>query len=130
MTSEAILENPAFFDPSWPHIEKVMHEYVELWEKYNENFGICKGHLYKSLYSGFKKHPEVREKFDGLRDLASFKGIVNELAELRKNEDPKSKIEWYHRHWKEHEEELAYTEMDYNEFIAMMDERTRIIKLK
>jgi len=30
MTSEAILENPAFFDPSWPHIEKVMHEYVEL----------------------------------------------------------------------------------------------------
>jgi len=129
MTSEAILEYPAFFDPTIHHIEQVMYEYVEFWEKYDENINTCKSHLYKSLYSGFKKHIDIRDNFTESRTYKAIKDVVKELAELRKDEDPESKIEWYHRYWKEHEEELAYTDMGYSEFISMMDQRWHNTKI-
>lgn len=50
MTSEAILENPAFFSTEWHHIEKVMLDYLDFAIKYDENLNIARSHLYKSLY--------------------------------------------------------------------------------
>lgn len=61
MTSEAILENPAFFEPKFYHLEDLMLEYLEIAENYNEVYSTVRNHLYKSLYSGFKVHLDLRD---------------------------------------------------------------------
>ena len=123
MTSEAILENPAFFSPEWHHIEQVMSEYIDFAEKYEENINTTRSHLYKSLYSGLKVHTDLRDSLTVAKTFDEMRAVVTELAELRKDESPESKIQWYHRYWKEHEKELAYTDVEYDEFISIMDDK-------
>lgn len=128
MTSEAILENPAFFSTEWHHIEQVMAEYVDFAEKYDENINTTRSHLYKSLYSGLKIHTDLRDNLTFARTFEEMRAVVAELAERRKDETPESKIQWYHRYWKEHEKELAYTDMEYDDFIQLMDEKQKKTK--
>jgi hypothetical protein len=125
MTSEAILENPAFFSPEWNHIEQVMLEYLDFAKKYNENINTARSHIYKSLYSGFKLHTDLRDQITAARTIDEFKAIVTELYERRKDEDPESKITWYQRHWKTHETEPAHIESDFEEFVGLMDKRLK-----
>lgn len=117
MTSESILEYPALFDPVWYHLEDLMIEYLDLAEHYKEDHPIARNHLYKSLFTGFKDHIDLRDSLFKCEDFEQMREITRELKERRKGQEPQSKIGWYHRYWKNHETETPYTTQDFNEFI-------------
>ena len=122
MTSEAILENPAFFHTEWRHIEDVMIDFLDIAEKYDEDINTIRNHLYKSLYSGFKRHTDIRDIVVKAPTIDIIREAVTELKDRRKEEIPQSKIEWYHRYWKNHETELAYSDESYEEWLKQMNE--------
>lgn len=52
MTSEAILENAAFFNGTPVHLEDQCLEYLSLAETHNEKLSVIKQHVFKFLHSG------------------------------------------------------------------------------
>jgi hypothetical protein len=61
MTSEAILEYPAFFDPEMHHMEDIFSEYIKNAIKYEEKYFTARSHMYKSLFNGLSIHTDLRE---------------------------------------------------------------------
>jgi tRNA-dihydrouridine synthase 1 len=118
MSSEAILENPAFFDSNFYHMEDLMLEYIDLAEKYEENYCTVRSHLYKSLFSGFKEHVDLRDDLYKVESYDEMRQVCMELKERRLDIAPEDKIEWYHRYWKGHETERAHTKIEYADFMA------------
>lgn len=127
MTSEAILENPAFFEPEWQHIEDVMLAFLELAEEYDEDINTVRNHLYKSLFSGFKVHTDLRDRTVAATSIEQMREITEELKDRRTGQLPEDKIEWYHRYWKGHKTELPYTDIDFEEFVRVQDEKASVV---
>ena len=124
MTSEAILENPAFFTPEWSHIEDFMLDFLEISEKYEEDINTVRNHLYKSLFSGFKWYTDIKDRVIKAPNVKAIWETVVELKDRRQNESPQRKYEWYHRYWKINQNESAYSEDSFEEWLAQMSEFT------
>ncbi len=103
MSSEAILEYPALYDPSQIYdMDKLCTEYFEMVDKYQGEAELShiRGHLFKFLHQGLTKHTDLRAKLGQAKGLEALKEVAHVLAELRINDSVESKIGWYYRHWK------------------------------
>ena len=122
MTSESILENPAFFTSEWSNIEDVMLDFLEISEKYEVDINTVRNHLYKSLFSCFKRHTDIRDCVIKAPTVEAIREAVVELKDRRQDKLTQSKIKWYHRYWKTHQNESTHSEDPYDEWLAQMNE--------
>ena len=82
MTSEAILENPAFFHSEILHLEDLCIEYLDLAAEHNERMGIVKQHVFKFLFSGLQIHTELRWSIGEATTIDELKVVASRMKEL------------------------------------------------
>ncbi len=102
MSSEAILEYPALYDPTQIYdMDKLCSEYFEMVEKYQGEAELhhIRAHLFKFLHQGLSKHTDLRAKLGQAKGYEGIKEIAQQMAELRAKDSVESKIGWYYRHW-------------------------------
>lgn len=103
MSSESILEYAALFDNSKVHdMDEIALEYLDLYEKYpgEANRSCIRAHMFKFLHTGLSVHTDLRDKLAKVHEVEEFRQLALEMKERRKGMDPKEKIGWYYRHWK------------------------------
>ena len=76
MTSEAILENAAFFNDVPVHLEDQCLEYLTLAETYNEKLAVIKQHVFKFLHTGLMVYPDFRKEIGETREIDKLKEIA------------------------------------------------------
>lgn len=95
MTSEAILENAAFFNDVPIHLEDQCLMYLEIASKYDEKMCFVKQHAFKFLHSALSQYPDFRKDIGEARDIEQVKQVALKLKELRKDIPAADKIQWY-----------------------------------
>ena len=115
MSSEAILEYPALFEPSKIYdIDDLALEYIDMYEKYkgkDSTLGNLRKHVSNFLHTGIHgmgSHRDLRKKLTWDIDIPSeslgvdgIREIVQDMKERRKDIEPLQKLSWYFRHWKD-----------------------------
>jgi tRNA-dihydrouridine synthase 1 len=87
MTCEAVLENPALFNPDelqrYPDPFEVAYDYIEL-AKSNAvgQPKPARGHLFKFFATALARHPEFYMKFGKARTLDIMKDVCKELQDM------------------------------------------------
>lgn len=103
MSSEAILEYPALYDPSKIYdMDELMAEYIDLYELYpgEADLKTLRSHMFKFLYTGLSKHTDIRDALNKAKGLEPMKEVAALMKERRQNETIEEKIGWYYRHWR------------------------------
>lgn len=103
MSSEAILEYPALFDPSKIYdMDEIMLEYIDLFQQYpgEGDLKTLRSHMFKFLYTGLSKHTDIRDVLNKAKGFEPIKEVAVLMKERRKNETVDEKIGWYYRHWR------------------------------
>lgn len=108
MSSEAILEYPALFEPSKIYdIDDLCLEMIEVYKKYKGETDLryLKRHLKRFLFTGYRyqNHTDLLERLDKFRvhthDLDYLQDIVLEMKDRRTGMAPIEKLSWYYRYW-------------------------------
>ena len=92
MTSEAILENAAFFNDVPIHLEDQCLMYLEFAAKYNEGMCYVKQHAFKFLHSALTVYPDFRKEIGEAREIETIKVVAEKLKILRKDIPAEEKI--------------------------------------
>ena len=103
MSSEAILEYPALYEPSKIYdMDDLCQEYMDMFEKYpgEADLSIVRAHLFKFLHEGLSEFTELRAELGQAKGIDGLKMIISKMRELRKDKTPEQKLGWYYRHWK------------------------------
>ena len=103
MSSEAILEYPALYDPSKIYdMDDIMMEYLDLYERYpgEADLKSLKSHMFKFLHIGLSKHTDIRDVLNKAKGFEAIKEVAVLMKERRNGESVDEKIGWYYRHWR------------------------------
>lgn len=100
MSAEALLENPGLFSGrALQDLDILAAEYLQYWKKYDgKNVRYIKPHLFKILHQGLKENTDLRSRLGAARKYEEYEGVIQELAERRKDQNLESKFGWYHRY--------------------------------
>jgi len=98
MSSESLLENPALFSGKVYNLDQIAWEYLELCKIYQTDSCYIRPHLFKFLFTGLQRYPELREELGQAKTMNEFERIVLQVRDLRINEAPESKLGWYVRY--------------------------------
>lgn len=98
MSSESLLENPALFSGKVYNLDQIALEYLDICKTYETDPAYIRPHLFKILFTGLQKNPELREELGRSRTMEEFLDITHKLNQLRIAESPESKIGWYLRY--------------------------------
>ena len=106
MTSEAILENPAFFADISENINgfprrsqiDLAEEYLDLCQKYPGNsMRIVRSHMMKFLHRYFVVHEDIRDLAAKSHSYSEFYQVIKQCREYALDEGRYTQT-WYHRH--------------------------------
>jgi len=121
MSSEAILEYPALYDPSKIYdMDELMSEYIDLYEQYpgEADLKTLRSHMFKFLHSGFSKHTDIRDLLNKSKGFEPIREVAALMKERRKDETVEEKLGWYYRHWRsmglDRETTKTYSTEDWN----------------
>lgn len=79
MSSEAILEYPALYDPSKIYdMDKLAQEYLDMYQKYpgEADLSHIRAHMFKFLHQGLTEHTDLRAKLGQAKSAEQIKEIV------------------------------------------------------
>ena len=82
MSSEAILEYPALYDPKKIYdMDALMLEYIDLFEKYpgEADLKALKSHMFKFLHTGLQKHTDIRDALNEARGFQAIKEVALQM---------------------------------------------------
>lgn len=128
MTSEAILENAAFFHDVPVHLEDQCLMYLDLAKEWDEKMCYVKQHAFKFLHSALTAHPDFRKDIGEAREIDTVIEVTKKIKELWKDIAPEDKITWYQRYWKNWKTESGHTVEKYDDFIEVMNKKMEEIK--
>lgn len=103
MSSEAILEYPALYDPTRIYdMDELMLEYFDLYEQYpgEADLKCLRSHMFKFLHSGLSKHTDIRDRLNKAKGFEPLKQVAIDMKERRQDETVEEKLGWYYRHWR------------------------------
>jgi len=109
MSSESLLENPALFSGKVYNLDQIALEYLDICKTYQTDPAYIRPHLFKILFTGLQKNPELREELGRSRTMEEFLDVTHKLNQIRVAESPESKIGWYMRYIPE-EDKLYYND--------------------
>lgn len=102
MSSEAVLENPALFQPNRIRLDDLAVEYIELCKKYPVTNNHIKPHLFKMLHKGLSTHTDIRDMLIKSNHIDHFENVVRTMKERRdaNPEEAANDLGWYRRYRK------------------------------
>ena len=102
MSGEKMIENPTFFSRKNYDIDDICLEYLDLWNKYENNIELnmsgIRGHMFKWFYTGCKAEPKFNQKIALAKNLKEAVDIAKEMKKYRKDWNIEDKFGWYKRY--------------------------------
>ena len=103
MCGEKMIENPTFFSRKEYDIDDICLEYLDIWNKYENNIEVnmsgIRGHMFKWFYTGCKAEPKFNQKIALVKNLKEACDVAKEMKEFRKNWKLDDKFGWYKRYF-------------------------------
>lgn len=106
MSSEAILENPAFFSPSStpPSFVQLARHYLDCVTLYPPaSAKMVRAHLFKILYQDLRVHVDLRDALANAKSQDEMVAIVDQVTGRLQHTEPRTRryardTSWYRRH--------------------------------
>ena len=121
MTSEAIFKTFHSLLLNSDTLKIFIFDFPDISEKYRKDINTMCNNLFKSQFIDFNKRADIR---NSVIKAPTVEAII-ELINSRHDELPQSKIEWYHRNRKIHQNEFVYKADSWEEYLTQMNEMNK-----